>query len=312
MASPRLQKLIAAFEARRDASADEPANDEEAVAQYRSYADEELALVDGIGPSLPADTTVHAVSVAGVPCEWVMAQGASPHRRLLFIHGGGWLSGTLDNYRHQVEALSRATGLSVLAVDYRLAPEHPFPAGLDDCVTAWIWMLENGPDGEGACDRPLLAGDSAGDNLTFALMLRLKDEGKPLPVATVAFAPATDFTGASPSMTERRHLDPFIQLDNVDWIFGQYVLDGTPRTDPYVSPVFSDLSGLPPFLVHAGEREVLHDDGLRIVEAAKAAGLDARLKTLLGCVHTTEYWCHVVPEGLGSLNEIGAYLKSNG
>lgn len=312
MASPQLQKLIAAFEARSGEGADETLSDNETVALYRSGTDDELLLVDGIAPTLLPDTTVIPVSVDGVPCEWIMASGADADRRLFFIHGGGWIAGTLKSYRHQFEAMSRATGMAVLAVDYRLAPEHPFPAGLDDCVTAWMWMLNHGPDGEGPCRTAHLVGDSAGGNLTFALLLRLKDEAKPLPVAAAAFAPATDFTGASPSMTERQHLDPFIDGSSMPWIFGMYVQDGTPPTHPYVSPVFGDLTGLPPILVHSGEREVLHDDGLRIVEAAKAAGVDATFKTLPGLIHTTEYWCHVVPEGLESLNEVGAFLKSHG
>lgn len=107
-------------------------------------------------------------------------------------------------------------------------------------------------------------------------------------------------------------MDPMISPDSVHWIAGLYVQDGTPLDHPHVSPAYGDFTGLPPFLVHAGEREVLHDDGLRVVEAARAAGVDARFKTLPGLVHTTEYWCHVVPEGLESLNEVGAYLKSHG
>lgn len=312
MASPQLQKLIAASEARSQEVADETLSDEETVALYRSGTDGELLLVDGIAPTLSPDTTVTPVSAGDVPCEWIIADGAHANRRLLFIHGGGWIAGTLESYRYQFEAMSRVTGMAVLAVDYRLAPEHPYPAGLDDCVMAWMWMLEQGPDGSGACKTAHLVGDSAGGNLTFALLLRLKDEGKSLPVAAAAFGPATDFTGASPSMIERQHLDPLINASSMSWIFGLYVQDETPPTHPYVSPVFGDLTGLPPILVHSGEREVLHDDGLRIVEAAKAAGVDATFKTLPGLVHTTEYWCHVVPEGLESLNEVGAFLKSHG
>jgi acetyl esterase/lipase len=182
---------------------------------------------------------------------------------------------------------------------------------LDDCVAAWTWMLANGPAGEAAPKDVFLAGDSAGGNLTMALMLRLRDEGRRLPKAAAAFAPATDFTGSSPSMTERAHLDPMIDPAALSWIASLYVTDGTPLTHPYVSPVFGDFAGLPPFLVHAGEREVLHDDGKRVVEKAREAGVDARFKTLPGLIHTTEYWCHYVPEGLASLNEVSAYLKSH-
>ena len=311
MASPQLRSLIRSLEESRRRPADPNLDQEAVIAAYRAETDACLVL-DSIAPSIASDTRVKPVRADGVSCEWVLAAGAGANRRLLWIHGGGWIAGTLDGYRHQVEALSRATGMAVLAVDYRLAPEHPYPAGLDDCVTAWMWMLANGPDGQGAPTVAMLAGDSAGGNLTFALMLRLRDEGRPLPRAAAAFAPATDFLGRSPSRRERAHLDPMISPDSVHWIAGLYVQDGTPLDHPYVSPAYGDFAGLPPFLVHAGERELLHDDGLRVVEAARAAGVDARFKTLPGLVHTTEYWCHVVPEGMESLNEVGAYLKSHG
>ena len=312
MASSQLQSLIAMFETMKSSSAGQvPQGTSALVAAYRAHTDACLVL-DGVAPALKASTAVTPVSVAGVPCEWTLAAGADPQRRLFWIHGGGWIAGTLAGYRHQVEALSEETGMAVLAVDYRLAPEHPYPAGLDDCVTAWMWMLENGPRGAGAPSVALLAGDSAGGNLTFALMLRLRDEGKPLPRAAAAFAPATDFMGRSPSRRERAHLDPMIDPDSINVIRDLYIQDGTPADHPYVSPVYGDLSGLPPFLVHAGEREVLHDDGLRMVEAAKAAGIDARFKALPGLIHTTEYWCHAVPEGRASLNEVAAYLRSHG
>jgi acetyl esterase/lipase len=307
MTSPQFQKLLDSTD---HAAVDPEASLADVIAAYRQQTDECL-VIDGVAPTIAPTTRVEKVRAGGVPSEWVLAEGADPDLRLMFIHGGGWVAGTLDGYRHQVEAMSRATGMAVLAIDYRLAPEHPFPAGLDDCVAAWTWMLANGPAGEAAPKDVFLAGDSAGGNLTFALMLRLRDEGRRLPKAAAAFAPATDFTGSSPSMTERAHLDPMIDPAALSWIASLYVTDGTPLTHPYVSPVFGDFAGLPPFLVHAGEREVLHDDGKRVVEKAREAGVDARFKTLPGLIHTTEYWCHYVPEGLASLNEVGAYLKSH-
>jgi len=282
----------------------------EIVAGYRRQTDA-CVIIDGHAPSVAPSTRTEPALADGVRCEWVLAEGADPDLRLMFIHGGGWIAGTLDGYRHQVEAMSHATGMAVLAVDYRLAPEHPYPAGLNDCIAAWMWMLRHGPDGDREPRQVFLAGDSAGGNLTFALMLRLRDAGQRLPKAAAAFSPATDFTGASPSMKERAHLDPMIDPAMLPWLAGLYVIDGTPLDHPYVSPVYGDMTGLPPFLVHAGEREVLHDDGARIVEKAREAGVDARFKTLPGLIHTTEYWCHYVPEGLASLNEVGAYLKGH-
>ena len=143
MPSPQLRSLIAMFEAMKAAPGDDAPQDVAAmVAGYREQTDACLVL-DGVAPSLKAGTRVVAVVADGVPCEWTLAAGAAPARRLLWIHGGGWIAGSLAGYRHQVEALSEETGMAVLAVDYRLAPEHPFPAGLDDCLAAWLWMLEN-------------------------------------------------------------------------------------------------------------------------------------------------------------------------
>jgi epsilon-lactone hydrolase len=308
MLSAQFHKLLKSFDR---PGIDPNASQEETVAAYRKQTDDCL-VVDGVAPAVAATTAVETVSAGGVPSEWVVAEDADPDLRLMFIHGGAFIAGTLDGYRHQVEALSRATGMAVLAIDYRLAPEHPYPAGLDDCVAAWTWMLAHGPAGEGVSRDVFLAGDSAGGNLTMALLLRLRDEARRLPRAAAAFAPATDFTGTSPSMTERAHLDPAIDPATLPWVASLYITDGTPLTDPYVSPVYGDFTGLPPFLVHAGEREVLHDDGKRVVEAARKAGVDACFKTLPGLIHCTEYWCHYVPEGLASLNEVGAYLKSYG
>ncbi len=306
MPSPQFRRLLDSLD---KPGADPDASLEETIAAYRRWNDDCL-VIDGVAPILAETTRVEEVLAGKVPAEWVLAEGADPDLRLMFIHGGGFRAGTLTGYRHQVEALSRATGMAALAIDYRLAPEQPYPAGLDDCVAAWTWMLANGPTGKAAARGSFLAGDSAGGNLTMALMLRLRDEGRSLPTAAAAFSPVTDLTGSSPSMTERAHLDPAIDPQRLAWVARLYVADGTPLTHPYVSPAFGDFAGLPPFLVHVGEREVLHDDGKRVVEKAKQGGIDARFKSLPGMIHTTEYWCHFVPEGLASLNEVGAYLKS--
>ncbi len=306
MTSPEFQSLLASS-ARSTANPD--ASTEEAVAAYRRYCDD-CRVIDGVVPTIAPTTLVKRVSVSGLTAEWIIARNADPDLRLLFIHGGAFIAGSLDGYRHEVEALSLASGMAVLAVDYRLAPEHPYPAGLDDCLVTWQWLLANGAKSAGAPRAAFLAGPSAGGNLSLALMLRLRDEGRPLPRAAAVFSPAADFTCSSPSMTERAELDPSIDPQSVSWVAGLYLPAGTPLEHPHVSPVFGNFSGLPPFLVHAGEREVMHDDGKRVVENARQAGVDAHFKTLPGMIHGIEYWCHFVPEGRASLNEVGAFLKS--
>ena len=305
MPSPQLQKLL---ESLGRSSGNTEASRDELIAAYRQQMSDSL-VIDGVAPSIAKATKVEKVLAGEVPSEWVLAEDADPDLRIMYIHGGGFMAGTLDCYRHVVEALSRASSMAVLAIDYRLAPENPFPAGLDDCVAAWTWMLNHGPMGKGAPRAAILAGDSAGGHLALALMLRLRDEDKPLPKAATAFSPGADFTGSSPSMTERAHIDPTFSRQKLEWVASVYVSDGTPLTDPYVSPYFGDFSGLPPFLIQTGEREVLHDDGKRVVEKALKAGVDARFKTLPGLIHGTENWCHFVPEGFAVLNEAGNFLK---
>ncbi len=259
MPSPQFQKLLDSL---GQSSANTEASRDEIIAAYRQQISDCL-VIDGVAPSIAKTTKAEKVLAGEVPSEWVLAEGADPDLRIMYIHGGGFMAGTLDCYRHVVEALSRASGMAVLAIDYRLAPENPFPAGLDDCVAAWIWMLTHGPMGEGAPRAAFQAGDSAGGHLALALMLRLRDEDKSLPKATAAFSPGADFTGSGPSMTERAEIDPSFNRQKLDWVASVYVTDGTPLTDPYVSPYFGDFSGLPPFLIQSGEREVLHDDGKR-------------------------------------------------
>ena len=145
--------------------------------------------------------------------------------------------------------------------------------------------------------------------MALALMLRLRDENLQSPNAAAAFSPGADFTGTAPSMTNCADTDPCFSRKDLDLIASIYVSDGTPLTHPYLSPFFGDFTGLPPFLIQTGEHEVLHDDGKRVVDKARNAGVDAHFKTLPGLIHCTENWCHVVPEGLAVLSEAGNFLK---
>jgi monoterpene epsilon-lactone hydrolase len=305
MGSPQLQRLVDGL---ARSHIDLPKTRDKILAAYRKETDDCWAL-DGSAPKVAASTIIKRVSAGGVPSEWILAKGADPKLKIMHIHGGGFMAGTLDRYRHVTEALSHTSGMAVLAIDYRLAPEHPFPAGLDDCVTAWIWMLRHDTAGETGPRAAYLTGSSAGGHLALALMLRLRDENKPLPSAAVAFSPGADFTGTAPSMTERADIDPCFSRRELNLIADIYVSDGTPLTHPYVSPLFGDYEGLPPFLIQTGEREVLHDDGKRVVEKARQAGVDAHFLALPGLIHCTQNWCHAVPEGRAVLSEAGNFLN---
>lgn len=158
------------------------------------------------------EAEVREIRVEDVPCEWLLAPGADPDRRLLYIHGGGWTAGGLDSHRPLSARLSAATGCAVLAVAYRLAPEHPYPAGLDDCLLCYGWLRENGPTGAGLARSVFVAGDSAGGNLTLALLLALKQRGLMLPNAAVPISPATDFLATGDSYRTRADRDPILTM----------------------------------------------------------------------------------------------------
>lgn len=307
MPSEQFEKLLRSLE---QSDSDPDASLAESIAAYRRYC-KECATVDGMAPSVAMSTRVEPVTADTVPCEWVVANGSDPDFRLLFIHGGSFIAGSAAEYHHLAEALSLETGASVLCPDYRLAPEYPFPAGLDDCMTAWTWMQSHGPRGRTNSQTSLLSGASAGGGLAVALALRLRDESKPLPNAMAVFSPATDFTTSSNSMIDRAHLDPTIKKEDYAWVAALYVTDDTPLTHPYVSPVFGDFAGLPPLLVFVGEREVMHDEGKWIVDNVVQAGGEAQFKVQPGMIHNIQFWCHYVPEGLASVTEASAFLRSH-
>lgn len=272
----------------------------------------ECARVDGVAPALHSATSIVPIAVGDVACEWVRAEGASCDIRLCWIHGGGWIAGRPAEYRNVTEALSRHSGASVLAVGYRLAPEHPFPAALDDCVQSIEWLFDNGPAGPAPAHTLWVAGDSAGANLALAALLRLRSEFRRLPDAAATIGAATDLTASGKSMHTRASVDPMISKAMVDVLAPLYVQNGTPLTHPYVSPLFGELEGLPPLLMHAGDREVLLDDTLRFAERARAAGVEVRAKVWPEMIHVFECFCHVLAEARQSLEEIGAFLRSHG
>jgi acetyl esterase/lipase len=246
-----------------------------------------------------------------VAAEWVLTPRSDPDRRLLWIHGGGWVACHPVDYRNINEVLAHEAGASVLAIDYRLAPEHPFPAGLDDCAAAYRWLRDNGPKGRARARSLWVAGDSAGGNLTLALLLRLKREGATLPAAAATLGAATDLTGASPSMVTRADADVMVSKAGLGRVARLYVQDGTPLNDPLVSPLNGDLRGLPPLRMHVGDREVLLDDTLRFAERARAAGVHVETQVWPDMIHVFEGFCHMLPEGRASLGAIAAFLRAH-
>lgn len=221
----------------------------------------------------PADKEVKLIrsKVGEIPCEWVLAPGADSELRLLYLHGGGFVSGSGGFYLAMAARISAAAKCAVLLPDYRLAPEHPFPAGLEDCVAAHQWIVSNGPSGPGAAKATFVAGDSAGGSLTLAVLLALRDRRLTLPAGGIPLSPTTDLTLASESL--KTVDDPIISARTMPK-FRDLYLGKTDPGNPLASPVFGDYRGLPPLLIQVGEHEMLRDDSIRVAKKARADGIE--------------------------------------
>ena len=244
------------------------------------------------------------VRAGTVPAEWLVPQAAPEGRALLYLHGGAWFLGSPRMYRRFVSGLAKMSGVRALVVDYRLAPEQPYPAALDDCLAAYNWLLGEGYPASGI----VVAGDSAGGNLTLALLVALRDQGLPLPAGAVAISPATDLAGTGESNTTRRKLDPFFHKMGTSQIAKDYITNHDP-CHPYISPLYADLHGLPPLLIHVGDHEILLDDALRFGERALQAGVQVKTVVWPGMFHVFQMWGSLLPEAKRANREIAEFIK---
>ena len=255
-------------------------------------------------PTVPG-VKLTKLKVGDVPCEWVMTPDADPDVRLLYLHGGGWVSGSGGNYLPLAAEISLAARCVVLLPDYRLAPERPFPAGLDDCVAAYQWLVVNGPSGPSAAKATFIGGDSAGGNLTLATLLALKDRRLPLPAGGIAISPATDFTLTSQAL--KSVYDPIISSRTMPEFRDCYLPKTDPR-QPLASPLFGDYRGLPPLLIQLGQHEMLRDDAIRVTKKARADGTPVTLEIWPGMVHV--FQIRGLPESREAIQRIGKFVKS--
>lgn len=250
-------------------------------------------------------TTREAADADGVPAEWTSVPETHPDNVILYFHGGGYVAGSIVSHRDLVSRLAVETGRRVLAVDYRLAPENPFPNGLDDAVAAYRWLL----DKQGIPAKNIvIGGDSAGGGLTMATLVRLKEAKAPMPRATFLLSPWTDLAITGESVRTKAKQDPFITPDGLPFIAGQY-LQGTDPRNPLASPLYADLSGLPPLLIQVGECECLLDDSRRLAEKAKTAGVDVTIDVWDEMIHVFQAFAPVTEEGKAGIRRIAEYLN---
>lgn len=283
-----------------------------------------LALLRTYMDNMSAQRTFDAqfiqVNAGGVAAEWVLAPGADCQRRTLYIHGGAWMMGSPRSHRALTTKFSEITGGAVLAIDYRLMPEHTRRAGIEDCRTSYRWMLENGPNGAAPADTIFVAGDSAGGNLTLSLIAWVRDTGLRAPDAAVALSPATDATLGSPSLRTNVGTDAMLgplfgKLTRIPrsvllWV-GLFQNRMRPR-HPMISPLLGNLGGLPPTLIHASSVEMLLDDSVRYANKAAAAGSVVTLQTWNHVVHVWHMFDPELTEARQAFEEIRKFLAQPG
>lgn len=256
-------------------------------------------------PTAP-DVRCEAVVAGGVPGEWIVPPGAEESRVLLYLHGGGYVIGSVNTHRDMVSRIARAAQARALAIDYRLAPEHPFPAAVEDATAAYRWLLASGMPAE----RIVIAGDSAGGGLTLATLLALRDAGDLLPAAAVCISPWTDLAVTGESMDTKADVDPMIRKAEAIEGAKLYLAGADPKT-PLASPLYADLSGLPHLLIQVGTHETLQDDSVRLAERARAAGVDVTLEQWEEMIHVWHFFAFILPEAQQAIDRIGQFVREH-
>jgi len=291
MASEELQTIIGMLRARTMSG-------EPSVAEMRAGIE---MLVNVF--ALPSDVTREPVDAGGVAAEWISTPGAVADRVILYLHGGGYVIGSINTHRELASRMSRAAAARVLLIDYRLAPEHPHPAAVEDAVAAYRWLLSTGV----SASRCAIGGDSAGGGLTVATLVALRDRGVPLPAAGVCLSPWVDLEGSGESMTTKAAVDPMVQRDGLRRMAEMYLAGQPPRT-PLAAPLYADLSGLPPLLIQVGTAETLLDDSTRLAERARKAAVEVHLDPWEDMIHVWQAF-PMLPEAQQAVERIGAFVR---
>jgi len=257
-------------------------------------------------------TGVIVGELGGRPAEWVVPNDLSSDDTaapvVLYLHGGGYCMGNMDTHRPVCGRIALAAGARVVMLDYRLAPEDPFPAAIDDAIAAYLELIEEGADP----GRLVVAGDSAGGGLTLALLLRLRDEGGPMPAAAVLLSPWTDLTQSAPCYEFLDGFDPLLDRARLQELADTYLGDADPL-QPAASPVFADdLVGLPPLSIDVGDQEVLLEDSTRIADLAENSEVDVKLTVWPGLTHVFQiYPAELFPEGDTSIAAMGSFIREH-
>lgn len=310
----------AAFDAPESAEHQRISNDIQYAAQLASRDAQRGDLhllreqLDARGAAMPIDALITPVRADGVSGEWVISPGADHSRRMLYIHGGGYVMGSPTSHRWLASRLSEVANAAVLSVEYRLMPEHPRLAALEDCQRAYRWLLENGPDARSAPATLFVAGDSAGGNIALVTIALARDARLRAADAVVVFSPQTDATLASPSqrrnlktdVMQRDGLEQAINAPRPIFLWMSFFMNRISPSDPRVSPLFGDLSGLPPIIIQASEQEMFLDDAVRYANKANTQGSQVTLQTWSRTMHAWQAFD--TPESAAALAAVSEFL----
>jgi acetyl esterase/lipase len=271
--------------------------------------DERRQRLDEVGSVWPVadDVALTPVDAGGVPGEWSSVPGSDGGRVLLFFHGGGYCSGSIRSHRRLVSEAGRAAGMRTLAIGYRLAPEHPFPAAQEDALSAWRFLRREGI----AAAQIAIGGDSAGGGLTIALINRLRAAGEELPACAWLLSPWTDLTLSGSTLATRDAIDPLIHKAYLEELAGAYLSAGMDRKDPRVSPLYADLEGFPPVLIQVGSAETLLADATRFAAAAGAADVAVTLEIWPQMIHAWPVWNARLEAGRRALAGAGRFIRAH-
>ena len=263
--------------------------------------------IDEVGAVWPVadDVEFTAVDVNGMQGEYSLIPGSDPSRVLMFFHGGGYCSGSIQSHRRLVTEAGRAARIRTLAVGYRLAPEHPFPAAYDDALTAWRFLRNQGM----AAAHIAIGGDSAGAGLTLGLIGRLRDGQEELPACAWLMSPWTDLTMSGSTLVSKAAVDPLIHKEYLNELANAYLPAGMDRKDPRVSSLYADLRNFPPMLIQIGSNETLLDDATRLTERAGAADVAVTLEIWPHMIHAWLLWNAHLEDGRRALANAGAFIS---
>jgi acetyl esterase/lipase len=264
--------------------------------------------LDEVGSTWPpaSDVKLEAVDCDGVPGEWSLVPGSDASRALLYFHGGGYCSGSIVSHRRLVSEAGRAARARTLAIDYRRAPEHPYPAAHQDAMTAWRFLRRQGL----AAKDIAVGGDSAGGNLTLALISRLRAAGEALPACAWLISPWTDLSMSGATLASKDAVDPIIHKAYLEELAEAYAPAPADRGDPLISPLFADLAGFPPILIQVGSAETLLADATRLAAAAGTADVETTLQVWPQMIHAWPVWNAALTDGRRALEQAGQFIRA--